>query len=278
MASSAPPTFRFRVASQLSRSPLGAPLRWVAGQFERYMDVANNFNNCDFASNGEGAMIARAARHWSVALDLGANQGDWALTVVDANPGCRVHCFEPSPRTARILRDNVAGRAGITVHNVGIGEREDVLRFHEYGAGSVLSSFVSREGSVGIKAEQVIEVPVVSLDAFLDEHAIASVDYAKLDTEGYEMPILRGARKSLQSRRIRCLQFEYGGAWLDAGESLRNAGMLLREVGCSMYRLLPDGLLPVRYDHRHDENFKYANFVVTSDEALLRGWGVQVFR
>ena len=275
-SSSDNPTFRFRVASQLSRSALHAPLRWLAGQFERYMDVANNYNNCNFALNGEGAFVARGAPHWRVALDLGANQGDWTLSVLAANPRCRVHCFEPSPRTARMLREALAGRDGAVVHNVGVGEREATLKFNEYGEGSVLSSFVSREGSVGILPERVIDVPVVSLDAFLDQQNIAAVDYAKIDTEGYEMPILRGARASLESRRIRCMQFEYGGAWLDSGESIRNAGQLLQGIGWKLYRMLPEGVLPVHYDHRRDENFKYANFVATGDDAVLGEWGVRV--
>jgi FkbM family methyltransferase len=270
------PSLRFRVASQLARSPLHPPLRWMAAQLERYMDVANNYNNCEFALNGEGEVITRGAPHWSLALDLGANHGDWALAVTAANPACRVHCFEPSPRTAVTLRGRVAGAANVTVHNVGVGEREGTLAFHDYGDGSVLSSFLSREGSTNMKAEQVIDVPVVSLDAFLDAHHIAAVDYAKIDTEGYEMPILRGARQSLQSRRIRCLQFEYGGTWLDAGESIRNAGLLLKEHGWTLYRLLADGVMPVHYDHRRDENFKYANFVATGDDAVLREWGVRV--
>jgi FkbM family methyltransferase len=270
------PSLRFRIASQLARSPLHPPLRWAAAQLERYMDVANNYNNCEFSLNGEGEFIARGAPHWKLALDLGANHGDWALSVANVNPACKVHCFEPSPRTATTLRERLRDTRNVTIHNVGVGDREATLAFHDYGDGSVLSSFLSREGSTGQKAEQIIEVPVVSLDAFLDMQGIASVDYAKIDTEGYEMPILRGARKSLQSRRIRCLQFEYGGTWLDAGESIRNAGLLLKEHGWTLYRLLTDGVLPVRYDHRRDENFKYANFVATGDDDVLREWGVKV--
>lgn len=139
--------------------------------------------------------MTRGAPHWKVAFDLGANLGDWALTVNSLAPECRVHCFEPSPRTVRTLRTNLAGRENLTVHHLGVGDREGMLAFHDYGDGSVMSSFLSREGSTGERAERVIDVPIGTLDAFLEAHSIASVDYAKIDTEGYEMPILRGAQE-----------------------------------------------------------------------------------
>lgn len=267
----------FRLATRLARSPLHPPLAWLSSRLGRYMDVAQNANNCDFGSNGEGYLMARGAPHWKVALDLGANLGDWALTVNNLSPGCRVHCFEPSPRTVRTLRANLAGRDNLVVHHLGVGDREGMLAFHDYGDGSVASSFLSREGSTGERAEQVVDVPISTLDAFLDAQGVGSVDYAKIDTEGYEMPILRGAQRSLSSGRIRALQFEYGGTWLDAGESLRNASRLFAELHWTLYRLLPDGLSPLRYDHRRDETFKYSNYVAVGDPTVLDAWGVKVF-
>jgi FkbM family methyltransferase len=240
------------------------------------MDVAQNFNNCDLASNGEGHLVTAGAPHWRVALDLGANQGDWALTVAAHNDGCRVHCFEPSPSTAEQCRRNTRRHEAITVHNVGAGDRDGTLAFHDYGAGSVLSSFVAREGSVGMKAERVVEVPVVTLDRWLDAQGVDRVDFLKIDTEGFEMPILRGARGSLGSGRIGCVQFEYGGTWLDAGESLRNAAELFQSAGWSLFRLLPDALEAVTYDHRAHENFKYTNYVAAPHRGVLDAWGLQV--
>lgn len=266
----------FRLATRISRSPLDAPLRWVADKLQRYVDIADNYNNCDLASNGEGHLVDAGAPHWRLALDLGANQGDWALSVTARNPACVVHCFEPSPITAKRCQAALAGRSTVTVHNVGVGDRDATLAFYDYGDGSVLSSFVSREGSVRMKPERVVDVPVVTLDAWLDAQGIDRVDFCKIDTEGYEMPILRGARRALQSRRIGCVQFEYGGTWLDAGEALRSAVALFDELGWSVFRLLPDGLAPLHYDHRTDEHFKYANFVATPDRAELERWGVRV--
>lgn len=266
----------FDVATRVSRSPLHGPLRWLHARLQRYMDVAENYNNCDLASNGEGHLVTSGARHWKVALDLGSNQGDWALTVAANNAACAVHCFEPSPSTAAQCTRNTGRFPSITVHNLGVGDRDGRLDFHDYGAGSVLSSFVSREGSVGLKAERVVEVPVVTLDRWLDAQGIARVDYLKIDTEGFEMPILRGARASLAAQRVACVQFEYGGTWLDAGESLRNAAELFHAVGWTLYRLLPDALEPVTYDHRTHENYKYANFIAAPSRAVLDAWGVKI--
>jgi hypothetical protein len=98
----------------------------------------------------------------------------------------------------------------------------------------------------------------------------------KIDTEGYEMAVLQGMASCLGRRAVRLVQFEYGGTWLDARESLANANRLLQQHGYGLYRLLPLGLALVRYDCRRHECFKYANFVAVASPGLLEEWGVPV--
>lgn len=265
----------FTLATRVARSPLDGPLRWLAGRLQRYADIADNLNNCDFASNGERMLIERGAPHWQVALDVGANLGDWAREVTAANPACRVHCFEASPSTFDALRARLGGAPNVTLHAAGAGDSDGTLAFHDHGAGSTLSSFVTRDEVRARYGERVVEVPVRRLDSVLAELGLAHVDFAKVDTEGFEMPVLRGMADALEARRIGCVQFEYGGTWLDAGESLRNANQFLSARGYRVSRVLPDRVVALRYEAVREEHFKYANFVAVADEdATLRRWGV----
>jgi hypothetical protein len=73
-----------------------------------------------------------------------------------------------------------------------------------------------------------------------------------------------GARRLLETRAIDAIQFEFGGANIDAKVFLRDIiGVLAPEF--EVFRLLRDGLEPVRMDER-EEIFTYVNFV-----ALRRG-------
>ena len=116
--------------------------------------------------------------------------------------------------------------------------------------------------------------PVRRLDSVLAELGLAHVDFAKVDTEGYELPVLQGLSGSLAARAVDCVQFEYGGTWLDARRRLQDACRLFAAHGYTVYRLLPDGVARFTYDTTRDEHYKYANFVATHDPALLPRWGV----
>lgn len=260
----------FEVASRVARSPLDAPLRWLAGRLTRYTDIADNLNNCDFASNGEGFVMRRGAPHWRVAFDVGANMGDWARDVVTYNPRCAVHSFEASPSTFEVLRDRVGNVPGITLHAMGAGAEEGEIGFHDQGRGSVLSSFVARE----TKGERVVPVRVRPLDAVRAELGIERVDFIKVDTEGYELHVLRGLSATMRERRVDCVQFEYGGTWLDAHSRLADACALFDSHGFRVFRLLPDRVAPLAYEAQRDEHFKYANFLATHDATVFARWGI----
>jgi FkbM family methyltransferase len=264
----------FEVASRIARSPLDTPLRWLAGRLTRYTDIADNLNNCDFASNGEGFVMRRGAPHWRVAFDVGANMGDWARDVVGYNGACAVHSFEASPSTFEVLRERVGGVAGITLHAMGAGEVEGEMAFHDQGRGSVLSSFVSRDPSGAGHTERVVPVRVRPLDAVRAELGLEHVDFIKVDTEGYELPVLRGLRQTMTERRVDCVQFEYGGTWLDAHARLHDACALFATHGFKVYRLLPDRVTPLTYEAQRDEHFKYANFLATHDPSVFTRWGI----
>ncbi len=264
----------FEVASRIARSPLDAPLRWLAGRLTRYTDIADNLNNCDFATNGEGFVMRQGAPHWTVAFDVGANMGDWARDVVRANPACRVHSFEASPSTYEMLRERVGHLPTVTLHAMGAGAEEGELNFHDEGRGSVLSSFVTRDQTGAHRGDRVVPVRVRPLDAVREELGLDRVDFIKVDTEGYELPVLRGLAKTLAARAVDCVQFEYGGTWLDAGSRLLDAVGLLEGHGYMIHRLMPDRVQRFGYNAERDEHFKYSNFLAVHDPSVFDRWGI----
>lgn len=265
----------FTLASKLARTPLDPPLRAVSRAFSRYVDIAENLNNCDFDSNGEGFLVRRAAPKWSFALDVGANRGEWTELVSQLNPSCKVHAFEPSDSTFEMLRARVGHLPQVTLHPVGLGDTDGVVRFMDYGPGATGSGFVDR-GVLGGVVARVVEAKQSRLDTVLREHGVDVVDFAKVDTEGFEMPILRSIPALLDARRIRCVQFEYGGTWQRSGNLLGDAVKLLAAHGYETFRLMPDGVRSFVFDSARDEHFKYSNFVAVYDRATLRGWNIPV--
>lgn len=225
------------------------------------------------ATSGERAALRQAARllrarPQRVVFDVGANLGDFTLAALEAfGPATRVLAFEPSPRTFERLTAAVAQRPGVELHNLGLGDQPGHLNLYTDGVGSGMASLYQRDLSAQGRALNIVEqVEVTTLDRFCAEHQISAIDYLKLDVEGHELSVLRGAAGLLAADAIRLIQFEFGGCAIDARVFWRDLYQLLNPR-FRLYRLLQDGLVALpRYSER-DEVFVTTNFL-----AISRQW------
>ena len=122
----------------------------------------------------------------SIVLDVGANIG--VLTRIFAARAGHVHAFEPAPRALRLLRANVAGLANVTVHAVAVGNRVGTTAFVEREALD-MSSIDDAGGG--------LQVPITTIDAL----GIVA-DFIKIDVEGFEEDVLRGASATISGAPI----------------------------------------------------------------------------
>eukprot|EP00667_Euglena_gracilis_P009810 EG_transcript_9979 len=78
-----------------------------------------------------------------------------------------------------------------------------------------------------------VEVPLMVLDRFVEEHHLKVIDYLSIDTEGNDPNVLLGGQLSLQ--RVRYLEFEYHGIGAWAHTSLRDVIERLKSHGFACY-------------------------------------------
>ncbi|HTV73579.1 MAG TPA: FkbM family methyltransferase [Candidatus Acidoferrales bacterium] len=104
---------------------------------------------------------------------------------------------------------------------------------------------------------------VHTLDAALTALGWDEVDLLKIDAEGYDLQVMRGAESLIKSRRIGVIQFEYNRAWQLVGDTLRGAYLLLEEAGYKIFVLKRDGLFTLDYK-LYEEYFEYTNFVAVA--------------
>ena len=77
-----------------------------------------------------------------------------------------------------------------------------------------------------------VTVPVTTLDNCMEEWGIEQIDLLKIDVEGHEPQVFRGASSSLQRRRIRAILCEFNEPWLrQAGCSASGLHQMLRSQG-----------------------------------------------
>jgi hypothetical protein len=86
------------------------------------------------------------------------------------------------------------------------------------------------------------DVATTTLDAFAADAELDHLTLVKIDTEGHDLAVLRGAQKLLAERRISVAQFEYNHRWIDARSFLRDAFDLFALHGYSVGKLTPKGI------------------------------------
>ncbi|WP_207540444.1 FkbM family methyltransferase [Sabulicella rubraurantiaca] len=187
--------------------------------------IAINFRGRHGLSAAEEAFLARIAPEIGegTALDVGANTGAYAIALRRLAPQARILAFEPHPATRATLEDRLAG-AGVEIHAAALGDTVGEASLFDFASadGSTQAS-LSRD-SVALYESEVVEHPVVAttLDHFLDAQGIGDVAFLKVDTEGHDLHVLRGARESIARRRFRVIQFEFIGANIATGVTMRD--------------------------------------------------------
>jgi hypothetical protein len=89
---------------------------------------------------------------------------------------------------------------------------------------------------------------------------VGRIDFLKLDVEGHELSILRGASRLLAEGRVSMLQFEFGPANIYSRTYFYDFWSLL-SGSFDLYRIIPRGIVPVRFYGEHHEVFLTTNYL-----------------
>ena len=157
----------------------------------------------------ESKDIRFVRRHAGLArtfIDVGANVGLFTAHVYDRFE--RFILFEPTSDSAESLRDlaRLNPSRQLIVREIAVAASEGRMRLLDEGGQSTTNRLV-RDGSTGIAEERtLVEVPVTTLERALSAE---SGDFiVKIDVEGFEEDVFRGATSLLHDQRIKLAMFE----------------------------------------------------------------------
>jgi FkbM family methyltransferase len=158
-----------------------------------------------------------------------------------------IHSFEPSSRIFAQLADRCRDVAHL--NNFGLSDRDVQLTLYTNPERSGLSSVYERKlDHIDLHLAPSETVQMHVLDDYRREQAIDRIDLLKLDVEGHELAVLRGAKETLDAGKVDFIQFEFGGCNIDSRTFFQDFYYLL-VPRYRIYRILADGLWPIiRYD------------------------------
>jgi FkbM family methyltransferase len=129
-----------------------------------------------------------------VAIDVGAYSGEWTRTLLRSFPNARVLMIEPQPTMRRSLEDLCSSNSRLQLATtlVGPAPAPRVTFYENETASSVLRDFNHDEPASTV-------LPMTTLDSLMLETNFPAPDLIKLDVQGYEIEVLKGAAKTLIS-------------------------------------------------------------------------------
>jgi FkbM family methyltransferase len=226
---------------------------------------------CD--SSGEVNALRKVSKQLNakanlIVFDIGANIGKYALNFSELlTTTYKIYCFEPSPNTFSILKENTKANANITPFCLGMGNEEEETILFSNDVTNTHSSLIQRDmshwdESYNLKNSETVKI--TTLDIFCAKNDIPFIDFMKIDIEGYEWNFFKGAKQTLDAKKVGIIQFELGVGAVDGKYFFKDIFYLLNP-NYRIYRITKNNLYEiVKYKEQ------YEIFLTTNYLAILR--------
>lgn len=202
-----------------------------SGELGRYTEV---FSGPDCNLHSQGPEQDEAI------LDVGANIGLFTIRYARMFPTARVYAFEPNPgaydRLVRNLKANCITNA--VAINAAVADSSGTRPFF-VGRLTIMGSIIeSGDGAT----EPAFHTEVITLDAFCRAHSITSIGLIKVNVEGAEMEVLKGAQDTLELTRALMIECH-------SDELAKSVGAFLaaRGLDVTFRNILREGLSVIHF-------------------------------
>ena len=167
------------------------------------MAAATGNYYCGLLEFEEMGFLLHFLRKDDLFIDVGANIGSFTV-LASAHNQARSMSFEPVPATFKYLQRNIAinNIENVSLYNVAVGSKKSKVYFTD---NQDTTNHVTEANE-----KSALEVDVVVLDEVLKN--IASPALLKIDVEGYETEVIRGAAETLANINLKAIIIELGGA------------------------------------------------------------------
>lgn len=230
---------------------------------------------------GRGATIEGGGERWVlrhlkeifrdsahlVVFDVGANTGQYTTELLQSfGNKANIFCFEPNTATFNLLTQKMVGKSNVHCYNLGLSDKDHEAVLYSNGETSGMASLYDRHLShADITMMPTSSVSLTTLGGFCRRLGIDQIDFMKIDVEGHELNVLRGA--SDMSKPISFIQFEFGDCNIDSRTYFRDLFEML-SPNYDIFRILHHGLRKIGEYNESLEVFKVTNYF-----AALRNGG-----
>jgi len=207
---------------------------FIPGTMEDYMVYWVFVNG--YSSDHAVRLSRLLIRPGDTVFDIGANIGLWAMgAAFRASPSGTVYAFEPVPENVSRLRKNLELNRldNVNCEMLALSDME--------GTASLFKPSYDNSGHPTLGRRKLVEIEIkthtTTLDSYCGQHGIHHVDFVKIDVEGAELMVFRGAQQLLSSPDSPAILFEVNEETAAIlGSSSTMVKSLLAEHGYTSFR------------------------------------------
>ena len=176
------------------------------------------------------------------AIDVGANCGEMAERLLRELTGATVYAFEPVPATFQHLRERASNLPGLRPVQAAAGAADGrvairVLSDDRFSSVLPMSADTAHRYGALSEPMSTITVPMVRLDDWAAIEGVKGASVLKIDVQGLELAVLRGARRLLEQQvvAVKCEaqltpQYEGASTFAEIDLELRARGFILHQI------------------------------------------------
>ncbi|MEM0302994.1 MAG: FkbM family methyltransferase [Archaeoglobaceae archaeon] len=179
----------------------GEILKWKGKKFKLPKAVAYSLE-ATFIMGGMYSIPECHVAQGDIVFDVGAHFGFFSCYALQEGAK-KIYAFEPNPYVFEILKEhaNIWNKEKIEPFCLALSSFEgEAELFLTNELGTVSTLLKSRDNTIlrWQKYEKSVKVKTTTIDKFVEETNIEKVDFIKIDTEGYEREIIKGAKETIR--------------------------------------------------------------------------------
>jgi FkbM family methyltransferase len=200
-----------------------------------------------------------------VLFDIGANKGIYTRGLIEkfSEEISELHIFEPSSELVTNYSFNHELPFNLYINQFALSSSSGSAQLHKAPSLSGLNSLTKRRlDHFDIYMSDSEDINIKTLDEYVQGRKITGIDFLKIDVEGHELDVLKGAEALLSNGLIKCIQFEFGGCNIDTRNYFQDFWYLLTEsYKYKIYRITPLWLKKINRYTELDEVFLTTNYL-----------------
>ncbi len=202
-----------------------------------------------------------------VFFDVGANVGNYSKLLLNEYHNSIIYAIEPHPKNFVKLKENLS--SSVKTMNLALGSSKgDLVLFDrdDFEGSSHASLYEDVIKELHHKKTIESKVKINTLDNLAIELGVNNIDLLKIDTEGHELEVLKGASMLLEKQSISVIHIEFNEMNVISRVFFRDIRKML--PGFRFFRLLPNSMIEILEQPLYSEIFAFQNIICLKKELI----------